>query len=232
MLDGSGDELRPVVRADEARLAPSTEQRCEGFYHILGGDRALDVYAQALPGVLIHHWHHLQTSALLGQVHNEVVTPHVVFVLSPPLRAPVLGLAQDREVLPFVLLLGYFESFLSPQPMHPLLVEQPTFSPQQCPHLTVAVAGILPRELYHPLGQPAIPLRLAAHVALARSGLADHPARPTLGDPQLLPNVLDGGLPPGLNLRSFPCSPPLGCLCPVPVRQPTSSGGHSLSPAP
>src|SRR5215213_7534102 len=62
MLDGSGDELRPVVRADEGGLAPSTEQRCEGLYHILGGDRALDVYAQALPGVLIHHWHHLQPS--------------------------------------------------------------------------------------------------------------------------------------------------------------------------
>src|SRR5918998_2423820 len=99
---------------------------------------------------------------------------------------------EDREALPFVLLLGYFESCLSPQPIHPLLVDQPTFPPQKGPHPTVAVAGILLREPNHPLGQPAIPLRLAAHVALARPGLADHPARPTLGGPQLLPNVLDG----------------------------------------
>ena len=102
-----------------------------------------------------------------------------------------------------MLLLGYFESFLWPQPMHPLLVEKPTFPPQQRPHPTVAVAGILLRELYHPLGQPAIPLRLGAHVALARSGLADHPARPTLGDPLLLPNVLDSGPPPG-RAQKFP----------------------------
>src|SRR5215211_5251893 len=183
----------------------------------------MDVYAQALPGVLINHWHHLQPSALFGQVHYEVIPPDVVFVLCSPPRAPVLALTQDREALPFVLLLGYFESFLSPQPMHPLLVDRPTFPPQQRPHPTGAVAGILPRELYQTLGQPAIPLRLAAHVALARSGLADHSARPTLRDPQLLPNVLDGGPPPGLNLRSFPCSHPLGCLCPVPVQQPTFS---------
>src|SRR5215217_7548043 len=87
--------------------------------------------------------------------------------------------------------------------MHPLLVDQPTFSSQQRPHPTVAVAGILLREPNYPLGQPAIPLRLAAHVALARSVLADHPARPTLGDPQLLPNLLDGSPPPG-RAQTFP----------------------------
>ena len=91
------------------------------------------------------------------------------------------NVAQEKA-LPFVLLLGYFESFLSPQPMHPLLVDQPTFAPQQRPHPTVAVAGVLPRELDHPFDQLVLSFRLAACVTLTRSGLADYPARPTLGN--------------------------------------------------
>src|SRR4029450_3042718 len=138
MLDGSGDELRPVVRADEARLTPSMEQRCEGLYHVLGGDRALDVYAQALPGVLVHHWHHLQPTAVLGQVHNEVVAPDVVFVLSLPPCASVLATLRPKTP-PLALLARNLETFLSPQTMHPLLVYPPTLSPQQPPHPTLAV---------------------------------------------------------------------------------------------
>src|SRR5215218_2073526 len=87
--------------------------------------------------------------------------------------------------------------------MHPLLVYWPTFAPQKSPHPSVTVAGVLPRELDHPLGQPAIPFSLLTHVALARPGLSDHPARPTLGDPQPSPNVLDGGPPPG-RAQKFP----------------------------
>ncbi len=102
-----------------------------------------------------------------------------------------------------MLLLGHLETFLPPQPMHPLLVDRPTFTPQERPHPPVAIAGVLPRESDHPLGQPTVPLRLAARVALARPGLAYHLARPTLGDPQPLPNVLDGGPPPG-RAQKFP----------------------------
>src|SRR5215208_391964 len=74
---------------------------------------------------------------------------------------------------------------------------------QKRPHPPVAIPRILPRELDHPFGQSAVPFRLAAHVALARSVLADHPARPTLGDPQSPPNVLDGSPPPS-RAQKFP----------------------------
>src|SRR5215211_7624279 len=46
-------------------------------------------------------------------------------------------------------------------------------------------------------------MHLPAFVTLARPGLSDHPARPTLGDPKPLPNVLDGCPPPGRAQKFF-----------------------------
>ena len=195
--------MRPdTVRADEGRLTPLTEQGCEGAHHILGGDRAPNIYAQTLPAVLVHHWHHLQPSALLGYIHHEVVAPDVANVLGAPPCAAVLALAKE-EAPPLVLPLGHFETFLSPKPIHPLLVDRPTLAPQQRPHTSVAVARILPREGDHPFDQPAIPLGLAALVTLAGPGLSDHSASPTLRDPQPPPNVLDGSPPPS-RAQKFP----------------------------
>jgi hypothetical protein len=92
-----------------------------------------------------------------------------------------------------------------PQPMHPLLVHSPAFPPQKRLHPTVAVARVLPQVPDHSLNQPPIPILLPALVALARPGLADRPARPTLGeDPELPSNELDGRLPPGLSSEVSP----------------------------
>ena len=96
-----------------------------------------------------------------------------------------------------MLLLGHFETFLAPQPMHPLLVDRPTFAPQKRPHPPVAVAGVLPREGDHPLEQSPIPIGLPTLVTLAGAGLSDHPECPTLGDPKVPTHMLDGGPPPG-----------------------------------
>jgi hypothetical protein len=51
---------------DEGWLTPAVKQGCDGANHILGGDRALDFYSQALPAVLANDGHQLQPSAVLG----------------------------------------------------------------------------------------------------------------------------------------------------------------------
>src|SRR5215211_3370045 len=58
-LESLGYEFGAVVRADERWSTPLAEQVSQGADHILGGDGPLNLYGQALPGVLIHHWHHL-----------------------------------------------------------------------------------------------------------------------------------------------------------------------------
>ncbi len=117
-------------------------------------------------------------------------------------RASVLALAQEKAP-PLVLLVGHFETFLAPQSIHPLLVDRPTFAPQKRPHPPVAVAGVLPREGDHPLEQSTIPIGLPTLVTLARPGLSDHPASPTLGDPKAPTNMLDSRPPPGRAQKFF-----------------------------
>src|SRR5215217_1223167 len=75
LLEGFSNELGCVVWADEDWLTPAVKQGCEGANHILGGDRALDLCGQALPAVFVDDGHQLQPSAVLGEVHHEVVAP-------------------------------------------------------------------------------------------------------------------------------------------------------------
>jgi hypothetical protein len=122
-------------------------------------------------------------------------------MLGPLPLCPVLAVTQKAP--PFVLLVGNFEPFFPPEPVHPLFVDLETFPPQQHPHSPVAVAGVLSRKRDHTLGQGAIPLFFVARVALRRSGLADRSAGPALGDLQLSPHVRDGGSPPS-RAQKFP----------------------------
>ena len=88
--------------------------------------------------------------------------------------------------------------------MHPFFVHRPTLPPQERPHPTVTVAGVLAGEADHPLHEsPIISCFLTYDVALAGSRLTDGPACPTLGDPKLPSYVLDGRSPPG-RAQKFP----------------------------
>src|SRR3954453_15357029 len=112
-----GDELRPVVAADELRLAPDLEEVLQGRYHILGVQAPLDLDRQAFPGELIDDRQHLQAPPVGRLGVDEVVAPDVVRPLGPPSCAAVLALPQ-ATTLP--LNLRYFEPFPTPEPMHPL----------------------------------------------------------------------------------------------------------------
>ena len=102
-----------------------------------------------------------------------------------------------------MLLVGNFEPFLSPEPVHPLLVDFETFSLHQRPNPPVAVAGVLSGERNHTLGKGPIPLDFVAHIALRRSGLADHSASPALRDFELTVHVRDSGSP-SCRAQKFP----------------------------
>jgi hypothetical protein len=80
--------------------------------------------------------------------------------------------------------------------MYPFLVHLPAFSPQERPSSAVAVAGVLLRKRHQTLGERPVFSRFLTDVGLARPGLPDRLARPTFGDLELPPHVLDGRPPP------------------------------------
>jgi hypothetical protein len=93
-----------------------------------------------LPGPLTYYGVLSLSPQLLGYLAIAVL-------LGPHPRASVLALAQEKASLLALLAFGHFETFLAPQPMHPLLVDRPTFAYEERPHPPVAVARILPREV-------------------------------------------------------------------------------------
>jgi len=56
---------------------------------------------------------------------------------------------------------------------------------------------MLPGKLLHLVDESAVARRLLWFVALARSRLADHPARPALRDTKPLLQMTHGSTPPG-----------------------------------
>jgi hypothetical protein len=115
--------------------------------------------------------------------------------------------------------LPVFSTFLSPQPRHPLLVDRPTFAPQSqsIAHTrrgshsgdSPARAEPSPRLAGDPFA--SCTPRSAGSIWAGRS-----PCTPDARRPPAVAGGRDRRRPssPGLMLRSFPDSPPLGCLCP------------------
>ena len=95
------------------------EQDRKGLHHLLGGYGSFHHYREALPAILVHDRHHLQSAFILRSVHDEVVAPHVVLVLGAPSRTSVL--VGIEKVPPLALSAGHFESHFFSEPVHPLL---------------------------------------------------------------------------------------------------------------
>jgi len=90
---------------------------------------------------------------------------------------------RQPEPSAFGLLPGDLQPLASPNPLDPLVVDEPACSAQQLGDLAVAVASVLPSKLdssSRPRG-----------LALRRAMLAERRAGATLGYTQLPANVLD-----------------------------------------
>src|SRR3954469_25384854 len=83
LLNGLGDELRAVVRADVARHATQDEQVREHVDHVDGLELASDPDGQALVGELVDDVEHAEPPSVVRPVLGEVVGPDVVAMLGP-----------------------------------------------------------------------------------------------------------------------------------------------------
>jgi hypothetical protein len=88
---------------------------------------------------------------------------------------------------------GNLQPLASPDPLDPLVVDQPAGPAQQLGDLTIAVAAILPGQFDDVGGQPLVIVAALRDLALRRAMLTERRTGAALGDAQLLSDMLDAG---------------------------------------
>lgn len=106
-----GDELRPVVGANELRNAADQEDLRQDVDHVHGRQRALHLQRQALARVLVGQREPLQGPAGLIPIVDEVPAPDVVLVLGSMPGDAVGAVAQTAL---FPLFLRHLETLTLP----------------------------------------------------------------------------------------------------------------------
>ena len=188
LLDGLGDELRAVVGADVAGHAAQDEQVGQHVDDVDGLELASDADRQALVRELVDDVEHAELPSVMRAVLDEVVGPDVVAMLGPQ---PDARSVRQPEPSAFGLLPGDLQPLASPDPLDPLVVDEPACSAQQLGDLAVAVAAVLPGKLDDVGGEPLLVVSTPRDLALRRAMLAERRAGATLGYTQLPANMLD-----------------------------------------
>jgi hypothetical protein len=93
----------------------------------------------------------------------------------------------------FWLLLWNLQPLEPPDPLNPLVIDEPARIPQQGRDLAVAVAAIKPGKLNNIGGQPGFVLTAPRYPTLCRAMLPECRTSTTLGDMQCMPDMLDAG---------------------------------------
>jgi hypothetical protein len=88
---------------------------------------------------------------------------------------------------------GDFQPLASPDPLDPLVVDQPTGPAQQLGNLAIAVPAILPGQFDDVGHQPLLVLTAPRDLALRRAMLTERGTSTPLGDRQHASNMLDAG---------------------------------------
>jgi hypothetical protein len=85
------------------------------------------------------------------------------------------------------------QSLAQPDPFDPLVIDQPARIPQQCRDLAVPVAAVRTGEFDDVGGQPFFVFTAPRDLAPCRAMLTERRAGATLGDTQLMSDMLDKG---------------------------------------
>ena len=187
-----GHELGAVVRADVSGHAAQDEQVGKHVDHVGRLELAPDPDGQALVGELVDDVQQPELASVMRAVLDEVVAPDVVRPLRPQPDAGPVGQPQPPALW---LARRHLQPLPAPDPLHPLVVHQPTRIPQQGGDLAIAVAPILPGQLDDVGGQLLFVVAAPRRLALRRAVLPERPAGAALGDGQHPADMLDAGAP-------------------------------------
>ena len=141
-------------------------------------------------GELIDDVEHADPAPVVGAVLDKVVGPDVIAVLGPE---PDAGAVVEPETSPLWLPGRHFQPLASPDPLDPLVVDQPAGPAQQLGDLAIAVAAIVSGQLDNIGGQPLFIVTALRDLALRRAMLAKRRTGAALRNAQLPSNMLDAG---------------------------------------
>jgi len=190
VLHSLGDELRPVVGADVSGHTAQDEEIGEQVDDIDRSELPGDADGQALMGELVDDVEHADPAAIVGAVLDEVVGPDVIAVLGPEADA---GAVVEPEAAPLRLSGGDLQPRASPDPLDPLVIDEPPGPAQQLGDLAIAVAAILPGQLDEIGGQPLFVVTAPRDLTLRRAMLTEYRTGAALRDGQPPSNMLDAG---------------------------------------
>ena len=114
----------------------------------------------------------------------------MIAVLSPE---PDTGAVVEPEATALRLPGWDFQPLASPDPLDPLVIDQPASPTQQFGDLAIAVAAILPGQLNEVGDQPLFIVTALWDLALRRAMLTERRTSAALGDGQLPSNMLNAG---------------------------------------
>jgi hypothetical protein len=137
---------------------------------------------------LIHDIEHPVFSPIMRAVFDKVVAPHVIAVLRPEPDARTVG---EPKTPSFCLFVGNLQALAPPDPLDPLVVDEPARLTQQRGDLAIAVAAVITGKLDDVGGQPLFVVAPRWRLALRRTMLSERRTCATLGDVKFTSNMLD-----------------------------------------
>jgi hypothetical protein len=145
---------------------------------------------QALVGEFVDDIQQPDFAPIMGALLDEVIRPDMVGALG---AQPDARSVREPQASAFGLPSGNLQPLASPDPLDPLVVDQPASATQQFGDLAIAVAAILPGQLDDIGRQPFLVITAPRDLALRRAMLAERRTGTALGDRQHASNMLDAG---------------------------------------
>src|SRR5271165_4250422 len=167
----SGDKLRSVVRSQVLRAAVNADQFAQHFDDPSGSDAASYVDRQALPSELIDHGETLELLAVGAGVEHKVIGPYLAH--SHRCQRPW---ARDRytPAWPFS---RHLQLVQPPKAVRSIRTHGVTAAREEDLDASIAIPGVLRRQLVHHSDRRRISLRQARLVTDGRSRHAQQRAR-------------------------------------------------------
>jgi hypothetical protein len=107
--------------------------------HVIGAQLSLNHYGEALSTEFVDNRQYLDWTTVVGPVCHEIIGPDMVAMGGPePDTRPIV----EPETSAFGLLLRNLQPLLAPDAFHPLMIDPPNLSSEQCRNPAIAVAPI------------------------------------------------------------------------------------------